>query len=79
MLTSAYQDAPYHTSNVQALNEFGMFLCTGSIVFSSGFIVEAGGNGLPGWRTILYFVSGLICVFGCAVLYEWRQQQYEKL
>jgi hypothetical protein len=67
-LTKAYQDAPNMKTKVQAANECGTFLCSGGLIFSTGFIYNnAGGGGLNGWRTLNLTIIGFISLLSAVV------------
>jgi MFS family permease len=70
--TVAYTDFPHLKSKMQAANEFGSFLLSGSVLFSAGYLFEAGGSGLSGWRTMQYFTSGLIVLFFILVVLSFQ-------
>ena len=47
-----YKTSPHLKLQVQASSDFLMFLIAGAFVFSSGYIFDAGGVGLDGWKTL---------------------------
>jgi MFS family permease len=53
-------------AKIQAANEFFTFFFSGGLIFSTGYINEAGGGGLAGWRllnvSIMVFIIVLIVV-----------------
>jgi MFS family permease len=59
-LTGSYKSLPHLRSKVQAANECAMFFLAGIFIFSTGYIFEAGGSGLDGWKTINYVNFGMI-------------------
>jgi len=77
LLTHVYADAPSLKSKVQAANDFVMFLLAGSFIFSTGYIYEAGGSSLPGWRTVNVVVLGMIGIMALIVVGEMTLQQRE--
>jgi MFS family permease len=70
--TFAYNDFPHLKSKMQAANEFGSFLLSGALLFSAGYLFEAGGSGLEGWQTIQYFIFGLIVIFFLLVIASFQ-------
>jgi MFS family permease len=70
--TSAYNDFPHLKSKMQAANEFGSFLLSGSLLFSAGYLFELGGSGLAGWRIIQYVISGLVVIFFILVVVSYK-------
>jgi MFS family permease len=54
---------------VQAANECGMFLLSGAGSFATGFIYQAGGGALDGWKVLNYSLLGLIGAFGLTLLW----------
>lgn len=77
-LTQAYAHAPEFKSKVQAANDFVMFLLSGSFIFSTGYIYEAGGSELSGWRTVNYSVFALIGSMALIVLADMTLSHREK-
>ena len=75
LLTQAYADAPHMKSKVQAANDFVMFLLSGAMIFSTGYIYEDGGSELPGWRTVNAIVLGLIGAMALLVGWEFMMQR----
>lgn len=71
LLTHVYAAAPHLKPRVQATHDFFMFLITGGFTFSTGYIYDAGGGMLEGWRLVNYVVVGLIGVFVAIVLNEY--------
>lgn len=61
-VTGSYKTLPHLRSKVQAANESLMFFIAGCFIFSSGYIFEAGGSGLDGWKTINYVNFGMMAV-----------------
>jgi hypothetical protein len=45
---------------------------SGALLYSAGYLFEAGGSGLSGWRTIQYFISGLIVIFFILVVLSFQ-------
>jgi MFS family permease len=75
-VTKAYQAAPHLKAKVQALNECLVFLISGSLIFSTGFLYEdAGGGGIPGWRLLNYMLLGLMSLFMATLCGFMRFQQ----
>lgn len=60
MLTRGCAMAPEFKMRIQAANDFFMFLLSGSMIFSTGYIYEAGGGMLSGWRTVNLLTVGLV-------------------
>lgn len=54
-------------TQVQAANDFFMFLLSGSAIFSTGYIYEAGGSGLDGWMTVNWTVVGFLGLMALVV------------
>jgi MFS family permease len=54
---------------VQAANECGMFLLSGAGSFATGFIYQAGGGALDGWKVLNYSLLGLIGTFCLTLLW----------
>jgi stage V sporulation protein SpoVS len=72
MLTEAYSrvvpaSSSSSKSHVQAANDCIMMLAAGAINVSTGFIYEAGGGGVDGWRAVNYATLGLITLM-CGVV-----------
>jgi MFS family permease len=63
-VTSSYKDLPHLKPKIQAANEAGVFLGSGAQIFCTGYIYEAGGSGLDGWRTLNYAILGLVGLLG---------------
>lgn len=63
-VTSSYKDLPHLKPKIQAANEAGVFLLSGAPIFCTGYIFEAGGSGLDGWRTLNYAILGLVSLLG---------------
>jgi hypothetical protein len=59
---SAVSLFPLFKSKIQAANEAGTFFLSGMLIFSTGFIYDAGGGALDGWRTLNYFILALIAL-----------------
>lgn len=70
LLAQSYDEAPLLKAKVQGANEFVMFMFAGSLIFSTGYIYEAGGSELAGWKTVNYVVIGLTAIMVSIALYE---------
>ncbi|KAG7341057.1 hypothetical protein IV203_023008 [Nitzschia inconspicua] len=68
-VTKVYAAAPQFKSKVQAANESLSFFFLGILVFSTGYIHNACGAGIDGWRCLNYFLLGLISILICLVLF----------
>lgn len=81
MLTRVYEQAPEFKARIQAMNDFVMFFISGGTTFSTGYIYNAGGGMLDGWKTVDYVVLGMISVIAIiivpAYLKERQRQQQE--
>lgn len=63
----------------QAANEFFTFLCSGGLIFSTGYLYNnAGGGGLFGWRLLNIFIGCLILAITVVVYAAMRIEQREK-
>ena len=66
-VTSSYKDLPHLKPKIQAANEAGVFWGSGAPIFCTGYIFEAGGSGLDGWRTLNYTILGLVSLLGAVL------------
>lgn len=67
-LTTVYQEAQQMKAKVQAANDCASFFFSGSLIFSTGFLYNAGGGGLEGWRTLQFAIMGLILLLLAVVV-----------
>ncbi len=76
--TKSYQDTIHLKPKVQAAHECGMFLLSGSAMFSTGYLYrDAGDGGIVGWRLLNATLFGLVGLY--AVLLLIVQAQRSKL
>lgn len=62
--TQSYEHAPYLKAKVQAANECLMFLVSGALMFSTGYIYDnAGGGDIAGWRLLNGLLFVLVGIF----------------
>jgi len=66
-------------SKIQAANEFITFLCAGGLVFSTGYINQAGGGGLDGWRLLNIVIAAFTLVLIVVVCVAVRIDKREKI
>lgn len=66
-ITALYQTAPTRQSQVQAANDFLMFLLSGAWILSASYIFEAGGSGLKGWDALNWVSAGLLGFMGVII------------
>lgn len=76
-VTKVYDGLPQFKSRVQAANEAGTFFFSGMVIFSTGYIYDAGGAGLNGWRTLNYFLLGLIATLAAVVAVAMKLDSQE--
>lgn len=69
LLTRVY-DAhdPQFKANIQANNDFAMFFISGATAFSTGYIYNAGGAMLQGWKTVNYVVMAMIGIISIIMI-----------
>jgi len=68
LLTRVYAAHFKFKARVQAINDFVMFLVSGGTTFSTGYIYNAGGGMMDGWRTVNYVVLGMIGVISVIIV-----------
>jgi MFS family permease len=73
-VTMVYATMPEFKSKVQAANETGTFFLAGAVIFSTGYIYNAGATGLTGWRTLNYVLLGLIALMIMLVAIATRME-----
>ena len=77
-VTKVYENLPEFKSRIQAANEAGTFFLAGSVIFSTGYIYNAGGAGLSGWRTLNFVILGLISLMIVVVIVAMRIEKPSK-
>ena len=70
MLPKVYAEAPAMKGKVQSAHDFIMFLVSGGFNFATGYIYEAGGSAVPGWRTVLWSSGGLVVLLAAVMTYD---------
>lgn len=60
------------TARIQAYNDFISFFCGGVVTISVGYIYDAGGGGLAGWRLINYFQFLFVGIMLVILFGAWR-------
>jgi len=68
MLSKTYKDTPADATRIQAANDCVMFGITGALVVSTGYIYQAGGSGMEGWKLVNYVVFALVLVMFSVLL-----------
>ena len=66
------KNTPLRKPHIQAANECGMFLGSGAAIFSTGYIVQAGGGALDGWRLLNWILLAWLGCFLLIVLFFGR-------